>query len=365
MPDDTIWEADPHTFMKHHILRKYLGAWYPKLGLTHGRCVFIDGFAGPGEYATGEPGSPVVAIDALLEHTADLSKCNFVYVFIEQDTRRAAHLEELLTAKRLPKNLSTKVINDSFAPTVTRVLDSVESSPGRLAPSFVMIDPFGWTGFPYDLVSRLAKHQRSEVLVSLMFETMNRFLTNPEQAVNMDALFGTTEWRDAIALPPAERKAAILDLYRGQLTVAGFTYTYAFELRDTQNKTEYFLVHGTKHLDGLDAMKRAMWSADGSGKFSFSDWTEAKHQGQMTLIGDELDDDDVRRRVREYLEGKGWVNVNAEMLAWLLVETPYHSGQYKQRALGWLENEGIVEVDHAGKRKNYWNTGTKVRLLRQ
>ncbi len=29
MPDDTLWDADPHTFMKHHILRKYLDAWYP------------------------------------------------------------------------------------------------------------------------------------------------------------------------------------------------------------------------------------------------------------------------------------------------------------------------------------------------
>ena len=52
--------------MKHLILQGYLEAWYPKLKFAR-RLVFIDGFAGPGEYLGGEKGSPLIALDAAIK----------------------------------------------------------------------------------------------------------------------------------------------------------------------------------------------------------------------------------------------------------------------------------------------------------
>src|SRR6266480_4373366 len=66
----TLWPLGEHTPGKHLVLRNYLNAWLPILGMTHDRIVFIDGFAGPGEYAGGEPGSPIIALRALKEHVA-------------------------------------------------------------------------------------------------------------------------------------------------------------------------------------------------------------------------------------------------------------------------------------------------------
>lgn len=66
-PDPTQWPLDPHTAAKHEILRRYLNAWFPILGTYNGRVVFLDGFAGPGIYSQGEPGSPIVALRTLLE----------------------------------------------------------------------------------------------------------------------------------------------------------------------------------------------------------------------------------------------------------------------------------------------------------
>ena len=57
-PKDTLWELDPHTLGKHLVLRAYLDAWLPVMGSWQGRLLFIDGFAGPGEYEGGEEGSP-------------------------------------------------------------------------------------------------------------------------------------------------------------------------------------------------------------------------------------------------------------------------------------------------------------------
>ncbi len=60
-PKDILWELEPHTLGKHRVLRAYLDAWFPILSSWRKRILFIDGFAGPGEYKGGEEGSPQIA----------------------------------------------------------------------------------------------------------------------------------------------------------------------------------------------------------------------------------------------------------------------------------------------------------------
>lgn len=59
-PKETFWTRDAHTEGKHLVLEHYLNAWFPIMGTTNARVLFVDGFAGPGEYAGGEQGSPVI-----------------------------------------------------------------------------------------------------------------------------------------------------------------------------------------------------------------------------------------------------------------------------------------------------------------
>ena len=53
---EKLWPLEPHTTGKHLVLRAYLNAWLPILSSGNSRVLFIDGFAGPGEYAGGEEG---------------------------------------------------------------------------------------------------------------------------------------------------------------------------------------------------------------------------------------------------------------------------------------------------------------------
>ena len=96
MPTSTLWKREPHTAAKHEILKGYLDAWYPILGSSRGRVVFLDGFAGPGVYSEGEPGSPIVALASLIEHNhlPRLKNCEFVFVFNEMDPERCTSLNE-------------------------------------------------------------------------------------------------------------------------------------------------------------------------------------------------------------------------------------------------------------------------------
>src|SRR5438045_2785513 len=94
---DTVWDLEPHTEAKHRILREYLNAWFTILDRRQKgqRLLYVDGFAGPGEYKGGEDGSPVVALKALQENPHSFrNKINVV--FIENRKARYEHLERVL-----------------------------------------------------------------------------------------------------------------------------------------------------------------------------------------------------------------------------------------------------------------------------
>lgn len=92
-PKKTLWPIESQTHGKHIVLRAYLDAWLPIMGMRNERILFVDGFAGPGKYENGEDGSPVIALKALEEHSSKTRiTSEVVYVFIEGDKNRADHL---------------------------------------------------------------------------------------------------------------------------------------------------------------------------------------------------------------------------------------------------------------------------------
>jgi three-Cys-motif partner protein len=94
-PIETIWPIEPHTAKKHEILRRYFQAWLPILAQHNPRLLYIDAFAGPGEYSGGEDGSPVVILKAARDHVIPF-KSELVCLFIESEDDRYQHLVGVL-----------------------------------------------------------------------------------------------------------------------------------------------------------------------------------------------------------------------------------------------------------------------------
>src|ERR1700757_1934094 len=108
-PRQTIWPLEPHTRAKHEILKRYLQAWM--VILSQGRfpeILYIDGFAGPGEYAGGEAGSPIIALDTALGFKPPLT-AKVHFLFVDKDDARADHLRKQVALRALPANLSVIV----------------------------------------------------------------------------------------------------------------------------------------------------------------------------------------------------------------------------------------------------------------
>lgn len=70
MSSDKLWDLDSHSIGKHLVLNRYIKGWFPILSRVSKskNLLVIDGFSGPGEYSNGYSGSPVILLDALLEH---------------------------------------------------------------------------------------------------------------------------------------------------------------------------------------------------------------------------------------------------------------------------------------------------------
>src|SRR5271163_569838 len=95
----------PHTAAKHLLLKRYLDRWFPILGKYNPRINYIDGFAGPGEYEDGEPGSPLLAIEAAKYHVERgtlASNVEINFIFIEIDAEYANHLRGKLSSLTCP-----------------------------------------------------------------------------------------------------------------------------------------------------------------------------------------------------------------------------------------------------------------------
>jgi len=200
LPKETLWELKPHTRGKHIVLREYLKAWLPILGSWNTRILFIDGFAGPGKYIGGEDGSPIIALKAFCDHSVKHSiRAEVVYIFIEKERDRAEYLKNLIEKEwqlKLPDNCKVDIESGPFDEKMTQVLDKIDEQNKKLAPSFIMIDPFGVSGTPMSVIERIFKNPKCEVYISFMYESINRWITTIGFEKHLDELFGCKTWRE-------------------------------------------------------------------------------------------------------------------------------------------------------------------------
>ncbi|MGH6770403.1 MAG: three-Cys-motif partner protein TcmP [Xanthobacteraceae bacterium] len=359
-PKTTIWELEPHTAAKHEILRRYVQAWAPILSQGNfPHLVFVDGFAGPGRYSKGEEGSPVIAVKAVIEQPRPI-KAKVDFHFIELVGPRSHHLATEVGSLKLPPNVTIKIHGGhSFQVAFPEIWNSYAPRPGRSRPpTFVFIDPFGFK-IPFSHVAKVLRAQSCEVLITFMFEEINRFLSQDQQPDNFDELFGCGDWREGINIRlPRERVKFLHDLYQRQLTqAAGASFVRSFAMRNEHNTMDYFLFFATNNELGLRKMKEAMWRVDESGTYTFSDATDPN---QSVLFTAEPD----RQLLMRLIAGK-FLNSETtpnEIERFVVRNTAFRETHYK-KALQAMEEAGkVVPINSPVRRRRGTYADMSMRL---
>lgn len=354
----TLWPRDEQTEGKHLILKHYLDGWFPILGRWNGRLLFIDGFAGPGEYENGEPGSPLVALECVEQHKREerLRGVEIACLFMESDKRRARHLEHVLGHHTLPPDTSCHVLPGKFDDHMADILDYLAEQEARLAPAFVMIDPFGVKGSPMSLIKRILQNPRSECMISFMYEPIRRFHEQSEFKPHLNQLFGTTEWERCLEMEESDSKKRFLhQLFSKQLKLHGASYVISFELW-RGNRHIYTIYFTTNSLKGCDLMKKAIWKVEPSGSYAFQG-----HAGQLRLRFEANTEPLVKQLRRKF--GNRWTRVERIEEFVTGDETIFHKGHLRRRTLQPLERAGRITVLRPGRTRGFSSgKGIKVRF---
>jgi three-Cys-motif partner protein len=328
----TVWPAEPHTLVKHAILGRYLKAWLPILTqqaralgkLKSQEILFIDGFAGPGEYSGGELGSPVIALKSAIEHNIEFP-LPVRMLFIEHRKDRFEHLQKVLApileqAKASSNVHAVEPCLGDCDETLGKLLSDYEQKRMRFGPALAFLDQFGYGAVSMELIKRILSFDQCEVFSYLCYREMNRWITDPHKAPAFTRAYGGEEWKECIGLSEAKRRERLLELYKTALKVKGDAkYVVSFLMFDQNNSPLYWLLFCTNNIRGLEEMKKAMWSVDKSGDFRFSDG-ENPNQLKLPLLEEAYDQPWLAGELKERLSGR--TMSATEIKEFVLVETP-------------------------------------------
>jgi three-Cys-motif partner protein len=287
---EMLWDAKPHTIAKISILENYLLAWFQILGRTKLKqdLLYVDGFAGPGEYGNYSKGSPIAALVAAkgaIALTGNHWIAGDIYcAFIEPDKKRFTHLTERIKPFEGSHRLKIYPLKASFVEGWAQLKSEVPIIFRNSYPRFVFIDPFGATGVPFTTVIEILSSPCSEVLINLDADGIVRILQARDAADHeklLNDIFGSDVWKKALTenLSFSELCYEVLNLYKGLLRgLPQVKYVFPFEMRTNANALNYFLVFAAQHPLGLEKMKEAMKRIDQSGSFCFSDADINQHR---------------------------------------------------------------------------------------
>ena len=277
------WSASPHTIAKIEIVRRYLDAWFPIIGLS-GKpfgskpLLYLDGFAGPGEYRGGKDGSPIVAVRSAigaLERLGTKWSAGSIYmVFVERDAERFEHLSgRLETLPQHPK-LRRQVIRGEFANLLPEIQKEFPHSFSDGYPLFAFVDPFGIKGVPFSVTESILSSNTSELLLNFNADAVARNMTAGNEGI-LTRIFGDDRWRERVAVAPthSERSRLALLHYLEGVRELGVKYTIPFGMHGNDRLLDYYLLFASRHPTGFDKMAEVMRRISGGGQFRFSDAT--------------------------------------------------------------------------------------------
>ena len=345
--DPKKWHYKTHTRIKHEILKKYLELWIKILGSTRGGVLYVDGFAGKGCYVNGEIGSPIIALEEASKASSYYK--HFIAHFVDKHAENCQSLSKLLNKRHedFADNITYRVHNKPFTEFFNELRKIIERKSSINPPIFFFIDPFGFSGIPFDIISYIMNLPQTEVFITFMSRDINRFLELPELEDTLNSLFGTDKWKSLSSMPNREDELA--KLYQHQLrTIADIRYTWPLKVyTEAKKQTLYYLIHATNHIKGLKIMKSIMYNIGGL------DFTFTGSRLKQISLQDILDPNHPEKALKSFFltRFKDIKLTYDQLIEESLDETPYPEKFYRS-ALKQLEVDQEILIDRQTSKTN-------------
>lgn len=346
------WEYREHTRVKHILLGKYLAAWIPIIGKWNPKICYFDGFAGRGEYLDGTLGSPIIALKVADKAANYFGK--LLCILIEKEEDNYKNLEAVLQREKSNiKNWNKIEIikeNDEFSNVIEGIFNHLEKEKSVLIPSFFFVDPFGFSGIPFEVVKKILSNSKTEVFFTFMVRDIARFIEHPQLRDTFNVLFGIEEWKEAIQ--QSSREKALIELYRKQLhETAGVKYSLCFRVSESEKlKTLYYLIHATNNFKGHSIMKSIMFNQSAHGSFAYLGPKDIPERAQTRLF-DIHDIEQLKKYLLEKFKGETitYDEIQEKVCHPWYSEPPFIDKHFRQ-ALKELEGKDKIKIERIKSR---------------
>ena len=255
---DQYWgEPGLPSVFKHDLLRRYLPRFAGKTGSRAHGVVYLDGYAGRGQYQDGSPASAERILQ--IAENQDAQGISYRLFFYELDPDSFAVLKPVVD-EYVARGVQAEAANDEVASGLGEVIGAA-----RALPLFLFLDPCG-LGLPFPVLAetltgpRAARWPPTEVLLNFSLYAVRRIAghmtsvtPNETTMARLDEALGGRWWRDLVRHGVSDQAVnEIVGGFMERLGRATRMRIFAIPVRRAPGqKPVYFLVFGTRSSLGL------------------------------------------------------------------------------------------------------------------
>jgi three-Cys-motif partner protein len=304
VPFETL-EHEGQTSKKHEVLEHYFEVWLFILGLAKSKVTgqhlfkklrYVDCFGGmgayhneedlkDGEYLSEELGSPtgfMRAVQKVRNNPKIKFPAEIEVIVIDKKKKCIKNIEKVIDFYKLDKDITTHLIHGSFDEEINKILDNIQQDKDDSLTLF-LLDPFGYSQVRMETIERIMSLHMSEIIINFMYNAISQYGSIPEQARNMDSLFGSPDWRKFIGKHTEEKEIGLVALYKKSCErYARFVFPYRLEFPD-KKRTYYHLFHLSNNRVACSRMKDSFASKNGG----YLEYRKVTHQYMLTDLQEE------------------------------------------------------------------------------
>ncbi len=257
MPDSFFDEPEEQSRVKAEIVVDYFDAWSRIMAKRADRIGYLDFFAGPGRYKTGEKSTPLLILERALA-SQDLTG-RLVTLFNDANPNFTSMLKTEIEAlpgidrlKHQPRIITGEISDE--------LIEHFEQI--KTIPSLSFIDPWGYKGLSQRLIRAVVKDWGCEVVFFFNYNRINMGIENNLVEPHMRDLFGEerlASLRQEIGpLKPEDREARVRRALGEALEEMGADFLIPFRFRRQGGRVSHYICFVSKHPLGYSIMKDIM-----------------------------------------------------------------------------------------------------------
>ena len=274
---------DSGTLLKLKVFSGYYRNWIPvfltKSDWKNQPQIYIyDFFAGAGNDANGNPGSPLLLLQELKNYCQENKRIRAegvtpTILFNDHDHKNIETLKEAVEKERCPSNCcrihySEKEFHDAF-------IEALPTMQRNDTACLVIMDQYGIGQITEDVIKALDKCPKTDFIFFISSDFLYRF--RKQDSINRILDIGDCPYHDV------HRK--VCERYKSFLPDESDLRLAPFSIRK-DNGNIYGIIFGSHHLLGLEKFLRVCWDIDqatGEANYDIDDDGSAR-DGQMDLF---------------------------------------------------------------------------------